>query len=182
MQNKDNTGLLETLKKLYAKILVLYLNKRQHSYQATANGGSEKNITSDLADRIQQAAEAGKAANATPTSDSAQPTATEDNSHRAALLPVENKVTDGLSEYFHTTHTHSSFLTETGEKLKISTLEHIHTALRYARQGETKTANIHADIASSALKEAAHYLSTQDYAAFVATVDVMLVTTEQNSK
>ena len=50
-----------------------------------------------------------------------------------------------------------------GDKLKDSAWSHIHTALLHARQGEAITAKLHADIANEALKEAAHYMSEEDY-------------------
>ena len=41
-----------------------------------------------------------------------------------------------------------------------------HTALRYAHQGDVRTARLHADIANNAQKEAAFYMSEEEYQAF----------------
>ena len=53
-----------------------------------------------------------------------------------------------------------------GEKLKHSTWSHIHTATLQARQGSLKNAKMNATIANDAFKEAAHYMSEEDYKAF----------------
>ncbi|MBT8134939.1 MAG: hypothetical protein KJO03_10550 [Gammaproteobacteria bacterium] len=50
-----------------------------------------------------------------------------------------------------------------GEKLKESTWSHIHAAQLHARQGNINNAKLHAGIANNALKEAAHYMSEDDY-------------------
>jgi len=50
-----------------------------------------------------------------------------------------------------------------GERMKDSTWSHINTSLRKARKGETVNARLHAQIANDALKEAAHYMSAEDY-------------------
>ena len=50
-----------------------------------------------------------------------------------------------------------------GENLKDSTWSHIHTAMLHARQGNVINAKLHARIANDALKQAAHYLSEEDY-------------------
>jgi len=50
-----------------------------------------------------------------------------------------------------------------GEKLKDSTWTHIHTAMLQARQGDAINAKLHAGIANNALKEAANYLTEEDY-------------------
>lgn len=63
---------------------------------------------------------------------------------------------------------------ELSKKLKESTWNHIHTALRLARQGEAGTARLHLDIASQALKEAAHYMSREEHIAFTVEVEEKL--------
>ena len=50
-----------------------------------------------------------------------------------------------------------------GEKLKESTWSHLHAAQLHARQGNIDNAKLHAGIANDALKEAAHYMSEDDY-------------------
>lgn len=50
-----------------------------------------------------------------------------------------------------------------GEKLKESTWSHIHAAQLHARQGNKINAKLHAGIANEALKEAANFMTENDY-------------------
>jgi len=50
-----------------------------------------------------------------------------------------------------------------GKKLKISMWEHIQSARMQARSNQVVTAKMHIDIANHALKEAARYMSEEDY-------------------
>ena len=47
-----------------------------------------------------------------------------------------------------------------------STWEHLHASIRFARQGDVKTARLHADLTRNALNEAAHYLPEPVYSRF----------------
>ncbi len=49
------------------------------------------------------------------------------------------------------------------EKLKHSIWEHIHASIRHARLGDARVAKMHADIANSAYRELAHYVSNEDH-------------------
>ena len=53
-----------------------------------------------------------------------------------------------------------------GERLKSSTWSHLHLASMEARRGDAVAAKVHADIANQALKEAAHYMSDDEYKKF----------------
>ena len=50
-----------------------------------------------------------------------------------------------------------------GEQLKDSIWSHTHAATLNTRQGNVSKAKLHAQIANNALKEAAHYMSEEDY-------------------
>ncbi len=50
-----------------------------------------------------------------------------------------------------------------GEKLKHSTIEHIHDAIRYSHLHDAFKTNLHLEIANNALKESAHYLSHEEF-------------------
>ena len=49
-----------------------------------------------------------------------------------------------------------------GGQLKKSAWEHVHKAIRYARQADVTMAKLHADIAGHALEEAEHYLKDEE--------------------
>ena len=54
-----------------------------------------------------------------------------------------------------------------GDKLKKSAWEHVHSAIRYARQENMAMAKLHADIAGHALDEAAHFLKDEEYSELI---------------
>ena len=54
-----------------------------------------------------------------------------------------------------------------GDKLKKSAWEHVHSAIRYARQENMTMAKLHADIAGHALEEAAHFLKDEEYSELI---------------
>jgi len=60
------------------------------------------------------------------------------------------------------------------EQLSKNTWEHIHKAIRYARQGKKTEAKLFGELANNALKEAAHYMSEDEYLIFTSAIDVEL--------
>lgn len=177
--NQGDSGLLEALKRLYLKIVSRYVDQRQTAYHSTADGDLHQAITTALERRIESLSADGKAAVAAPAGDAGASAKHANHSPGGDWVPVEHGVANDLSRHFEQTHTGSTFLPEVGEKLKKSTWEHIHAALRSARQGDAKTAKLHADIANNALREAAHYLPPQDYTSFAAAVGDMLAGNER---
>ena len=85
-----------------------------------------------------------------------------------------SRALSGLGRYFRSKQTESVRDPEMSKKLKKSTWNHIHTALRLARQGEVRTARLHADIANHALHEAGHYMSEEEYRKFTLEVEEKL--------
>jgi len=90
-----------------------------------------------------------------------------------ALKPhVVNKNNVGeLSKYFKARNNGSDLHPDIMEKLEHSTWEHLHTAVRYARQHENKNAKMHVDIACSACKELSHYMPEEQYKVFVTEIE-----------
>jgi len=58
-----------------------------------------------------------------------------------------------------------------GKNLKSSVWEHINTAIRHAKNGDIETAKLHTNIAGSALDEAGHYMSHDDYSELVLQIE-----------
>lgn len=50
-----------------------------------------------------------------------------------------------------------------GENLKSSAWEHVHCAIRHAKNGAVDTAKLHASIAGTALEEAGNYMNNEEY-------------------
>ena len=106
-----------------------------------------------------------------------------ENINKAKSQPTGlKKMLGGLARHFKKSARKKESDQYMGEKLKTSTWTHIHTALMQARNGQATTAKLHADIANQALKEAAHYMSEQDYKAFFAEVETELNKLEEIKK
>ena len=188
---QDNPGLLGTLQRLYSRLSLTALHRRMGSYHKENSAGITmgKDISSSLNGHIDKLAnsehakckgvaceEAAKVVpadamlhtTAQTVADSQNPSPSQD---QASLVST---VLDGLAKYFKSGQSEPTIQPHVSEKLKKSTLDHIHTALRHARQGEVTTAKLHADIANQALKEVAHYMSADEYKVFAAEVEALL--------
>lgn len=84
---------------------------------------------------------------------------------RPVVIP--NSFSQALSERHTTELLHNT----AGHKLVQSALDHLHTSIRYAKAGDPESAHLHASIMNSALKEAAHYASENEYQELVQILD-----------
>ena len=58
-----------------------------------------------------------------------------------------------------------------GDKLKESALEHISSAIRFARDGNIHHAKLHSSIASQSLEESRHYITDEKYLELVTEIE-----------
>jgi len=84
-------------------------------------------------------------------------------SQKYQSIPVLSKIWPGLAHHFKKNKTVTVSNSCMSEKLKERTWEHVHSALRLARQGNQEQAQFHVDIATNALKELAHYISVDEF-------------------
>lgn len=82
-------------------------------------------------------------------------------------LEKVSSIESEFAKYLKQRNTSSVSQPYMGEKLTASTWEHIHSAVRYARQGDASTAKLHSEIAGQALEEAGHYLNDKEYSELV---------------
>jgi hypothetical protein len=174
-------ALLHALQKLYARITSLVLHQRMRSYREEAGNVSEHDLATLLSDHIDRLAAPGS-----PNSGKIQPQVSERKAQTATQNPSPRRPHSGhqssilsrtfneLGRYFKSSRTQPVLDPELSKKLQTSAWNHIHTALRLARQGEARTAKLHLDIASQALKEAAHYMSREEHLAFTVEVEEKL--------
>ena len=73
---------------------------------------------------------------------------------------------DDLSKYLRTRGRTTSLQPSLADKLKKSTWEHARTATRAAKAGNKAKAKLYTDLADNAMKEAARYMSADDFRAF----------------
>jgi len=174
-------SLLRALQKLYSRITSLVLHKRMDSYREEAGSVADHDLATLLSDHIDSLAVPGPANSGKTQHQVSEPnvqSATEDlapgRHHSDHQVSIVSRTFNGLGRYFKSGRTQSVLDPELSKKLKESTWSHIHTALRLARQGEAGTAKLHLDIASQALKEAAHYMSREEHIAFTVEVQEKL--------
>ena len=92
----------------------------------------------------------------------------------AARREVNRENVKELSRYFKSGPGGGDLHPDIEEKLEHSAWEHIHTAIRHARQGNFSGAKMHVDIACSACHELAHYKTDEQYQAFLREVDLQI--------
>ena len=159
--------LSRTLYKLYYRLCDMDLHKHMNFYNRNTSTYKTPDISASLTKHIDKLAPTGK-----PASPGASSTATAGSSKRASepeKAKQPNQQSGWLNKLISNILPKKTFTSKItpdpymGNKLKDSTWSHIHTALLHARQGDANTAKLHADIANQALKEAAHYMSEEDY-------------------
>ena len=175
---RNNHSLLSTLKDLYSRLSAVLIKNRLRSYHSIFQPENTVNITSILNKQVEKLA-----INSSKTSQvsevnkrkikSLDISHTKTSSHNELGL-VCTSVSEYESEFAkHLRHRRSSSVNHShmGDKLKESVWEHIHSAIRYAKQGIIDKAKVHTDIAGHALEEAGHYLSNEEYTDLVCSVE-----------
>ena len=176
-QNENHT-LLKTLKELYSQLGVIMTQIRFRSYRSGINSNNNFNITSILNKQVEILA--------SEFVDSSQNTENNKNIVQQSddsLSKLTDKdqsdikytIVSGLESEFakHLKLSKASAVSHPhmGDKLKKSAWEHIHFAIRFAKQGELEKAKVHADIAGHAVEEASHYLDNTEYSELVKMIE-----------
>ena len=165
-KQQHSNDLLNRLKQLFSRFFMLDLDKRLQSYRQGVNPQRCKHICKSLNARIDALATTSsqqKGISARQMTDDPHPHEVPLQHRDVAaqtMTASENRVG---KDYFENHTVHRDEESSMGDQLKGSAWTHLHSALLYARQGDVSRAKLHADIASQALKEAAHYLSEEDY-------------------
>jgi hypothetical protein len=178
---REFKALLHALQKLYTSISSLVLHKRMDSYREEAGNPADRDLGTLISDHIDRLS-VTEPENSDKTQSQASlhgaPAATRNPSrgrrHSTHKVSIVSRAFNGLGRYFRSNRKGSVLDPQLSEKLKQSTWNHVHTALRLARQGEAVNAKLHLDIASQALKEAAHYMSREEHIAFTVAVEEKL--------
>lgn len=168
--DQGGENLLKSLKQLYSKVMTLHAKSRARSSLKHSNAASPQSIISPLSECIDKlAANAVDAANNPHEASSSQMPELENHSYDHVPSSREASFSGELGElstHLKDSHKYAGASLGTGEKLMQSTWEHFHTSIRLARQGDVKTARLHAELTKNALTEAAHYLPEPVYSRF----------------
>lgn len=175
--NDDNTSqkkLMSDLKNLYGKLSALLTGIRMRSYHVLTDSKNSFDITSVLNKQVDE-----YVAQHQPEKRLNSIQADKEEPGNVATIKSEAKLNNdmlqsqssGTESAFakHLKHRESSSVSQPrmGDNLKASAWEHIHKAIRFAKQGEVENAKLHTNIAGQALEEAGHYLNDKDYADLV---------------
>ena len=87
---------------------------------------------------------------------------------------VSHKYVGDLSKYFKSRRKAYDLQPGIKDKLEHSVWEHINASIQSAYKGDLKNSQMHADIANSAFKEVAHYMSVAEYNDFSKKVTVRM--------
>lgn len=169
-------ALIRAIEKIYYRIASIVLRKRMDGYRKQASQGHKlyaNGIQSPLLDYIDDIIASNADSAEIPLDDGApvhhaadyQNTVTK--RHTDTPPPVDRENAGGLSRHFRKRTGGSELYPEIANKLVQSIWEHIHATTRYARQGDKYNATMHTDIANSACKELAHYMSEERYQGFI---------------
>ncbi|MFV9616288.1 MAG: hypothetical protein ACNYZG_10050 [Gammaproteobacteria bacterium] len=165
--------LSRALHELYYKFCDMDLHKRMSLYHRNTSTNNP-DISASLTKHIDKLALSSKPSSATTTNTTANAGTTRPSNRVSRHGNIKqlsqqhgwlNKVVSSVirpKKIFTSKIASNPYM---GDKLKDSTWSHIHTALLQARQGNAYNAKLHADIANGALKEAAHYMSEENYKA-----------------
>lgn len=170
----DNITLLSELKALYGKLSVLLADIRMRSYHLLFNTQNTFDITSVLNKQLDVYAEQyqkNKPDEYThmvknmPGSITATKTENKSDSEASQHTPV--KTESEFTKYLKKRKSSSVSQPHIGDNLKASAWEHIHSAIRFAKQGQVEKAKLHTTIAGRALEQAGHYMDDKDYTALM---------------
>ena len=178
-------ALIQGLEKLYARISLRVLHKRIDSYHSSA---SHKEHAGDIKTALMEFIESTIAQ--AVKSDSASNERDRISTSIETKLPTSQSEThdlnreriDELSKYFKSRSNGADLHPPIREKLEHSVWDHIHAALRTARQGDKRNSKMHADIADTACKELAHYMDEESYLALIEDIELHLAALVPNQK
>ena len=165
--------LLISIKELYSKVALRALHARMHSNNKTFKSNHHQDISEQLTRHIEhltnikeQNNKNNEVSQISKRYMKINESSEADNNRYNKNKRISSVIYDELSKYFKTNNTHDTQQPFVGDRLKKSAWIHIHAALRLARQGDKKSAKLHADIANSALKEASHFMPVEEYKIF----------------
>ncbi|MDH5766062.1 MAG: hypothetical protein OEZ38_08600 [Gammaproteobacteria bacterium] len=161
MNSKPDThNLLHSLYELYIKISHYDWHKRRQSYRPVV---TEADISQSLKKNIDRLSENQHSIHASSTGRSFLDRIAHEPLQSQTPLKLISKMLHGLTRHYKNSTSHIEANQFMSNKLKTSIWSHIHIAFMQARQGDVAAAKVHADIATQALKLAAHYMSEDDY-------------------
>jgi len=164
------------LQDLYSKLAMMTTKIRMDSYHKLVSSNKRFDITNVLHRHVDDlASRAGKVRHHSGTALDDEHQQERAQESRDEKRTVNDENVSGVESEFagHLKQRQSSPVSQPyiAEKLTASTWEHIHSAIRYARQGDVDNAKLHTDIAGQALEEAGHFLNDTEYSELITQIE-----------
>jgi len=169
--NENRESLLHKIKRLYTEVFLVSLHNRIDSYHSLLLSDKHHDISDVLHELIDEIVK-----------EAASTYSVEDYRHKKYLSdgPVEpdskkditthstsmvSMTLNGLSVYLKK-ESAQKYDPHMSARLQQCVWDHVHSAHRFARLGDAKTAKLHADIAVNAMKTLSCYMSSDEYTDF----------------
>ena len=161
------TGLIKLIRKVQFKVSLFALHQQVLNYRKEVHHGAGlgEEIRDSIKHLIQDAMLNINGQDDKKTSADYK-FLVERHGHSMSVKIIPHKELGELAKYFKERNNKSIF-NSLEEKLEKSTADHMHEAIRYARQGDERNAHMHADIASSSCEELTHFMNKEQHHAFV---------------
>ena len=175
---------IQAIEKLYTNISWRIQQKRIDTYHSAPSVNTAKGDALDIkaplfkyideiSQREPQEKPAGDPQEHVDLPPATPPEKTAANETASAGIKKSQNV-DDLTRFFKAAHGSTELHPGISDKLKHSIIEHINTSIRSARRGDTAAAKMHADIASTAYQELAHYITDEEHTRFAQEIQEQL--------
>jgi hypothetical protein len=178
MKNNDQS-LLSTLKNLYSQLSQIslgYTQTRLNSFKHVSK--SPSNITAILNKQIDDISSQVISESIDSVEDINEPAvqSAEDGQsineiYKDTVVENVTGVESEFVKYLQQRKPPTITQPHLGENLKASAWQHIHTAIRHAKNGDIDAAKLHINIAGTALEEAGDYMCQEDYSELVLAIE-----------
>ena len=168
-KTSDKHSLLPSIQKVYSEVVLSILLRRMRTYHKSCTTDHWHKLKKPLKDSLDIASQLSRKR----PPNNLKSISVKVKKYSPANRPdthdpvVNSKHINELSQYFKKQDGNANIASGIDEKLKHSAWQHIHLTLYLARNKQTVTAQMHADIAYYACKELAHYLPEQEYCDFI---------------
>lgn len=164
--NEKHT-LLEILTGLYERISQALLHKRLNNYHSCLSDNIDEDVIESLSqvlDKLTAAEIVNRESTRIHTSYLSLKRLSSNGEDELQLRNTQPL--SKLSDYFKNNNGLFDRHPSVSDKLMLSIMDNIHASIRLARQGNCETSKLHMGIASSAIAELQHFLTTEEFHKF----------------
>jgi len=173
MPRLDITQLLSSMQNLFYRMSHLNMKTRIDSYQGSVGGEMVQDIAQPLSEHLEELARNAKDDSVKPLDGSTtapQELNETDSASESKLAQPKAKILrrrmNGLSKLFKKRSSSIMIQPHLSDQLQKSVRQHLNTSLRQARQGDIRSAQLRAGLASNAMHELAHYMPKEEFSRF----------------